>query len=102
MKFAQTLKQLLFDELKAKRYLTVDEVIQIAVDNNYKASNAERRLRREKWSDYLPIIKIGRNGKPIKASERIHAYRYIGARTKLLREAKKFKRQKRSAMYAQV
>ena len=79
--YATSLKQLLLDELKIKRILTVDEVAQIAAKNGYKPSNAERRLRNEDSTEFLPIIKLGRDKKPIVKSQRIYYYSYIGSRT---------------------
>ncbi len=81
MSFGQSLKELLFHELKIKRILTVDEVIQIATENGYKASNAERRLRRESACDPLPLVKLDRLGKPVTGSKRIYFYSWKGAQT---------------------
>jgi len=78
---SQTLKQILLDELKVKRLMSVDEVIQIAEDHGFKASNAERRLRRETWSDLQPIRRLGADRKPITGSKRIYYYSWKGART---------------------
>ncbi len=40
-----SLKQLLFQEIKSRGSLTLNEVEKICHDNGYKTSNAERRLR---------------------------------------------------------
>ena len=101
MSFAQSLKQLLLDELKIKRLLTVDEVSQIALDHGYKISNAERRLRNETSKEFLPIVKLGRDKKPIVGSKRIYFYSWKGARTALrVKQDKLEKRPKRTKQYA--
>lgn len=101
MTFALSLKQLLLDEIKIKRLLTVDEVAQIAVDHGYKISNAERRLRNETSTEFLPIVKLNRFKKPIHRSERVYYYSWKGARTALrVNQDKLEKRPKRTKQYA--
>lgn len=77
-----SLKQILFDELKtSNRPMSVEELVDIAVKHKYKASNAERRLRRETWADMQPIARLGADRKPVTGSKRIYYYRWKGART---------------------
>ena len=61
MTFALSLKQLLLDELKLNAYLPSTKSPQIMVDHGHKISNAERRLRNETSTEFLPIVKLGRD-----------------------------------------
>lgn len=76
-----SLRKKLIGKLKTKRYLTVDEVAQIAESHGSKISNAERRLRNETNEEHLPIVKYNQKGKPIKKSEKIVGYGWKGSRT---------------------
>lgn len=99
--YATSLKQILFDELKIKRLMTVDEVIHLAEEHGYKASNAERRLRRETWDDAQPIQRLGADKKPIIGSQRIYYYSWKGARTIWRKISDNLqKRPKRTKQYA--
>lgn len=100
MLFKQSLKQLLLDELKIKRKLTVDEIAQIAIDHGYKISNAERRLRREHEFEDLPIVKLGKDGKPIRKSTRIYAYSWKGSRTVFRKIHDHLQKRTKKKMYA--
>jgi len=78
-----------------------DDGAEIAVDHGYKISNAERRLRNETSTEFLPIVKLGRDKKPIVGSKRIYFYSWKGARTALRVEQDKLeKRPKRNKQYA--
>mgnify|MGYP001224316929 CR=1 FL=1 len=81
MRIFISLKQRLLDELKVKKIMTVDEIINFAESLGYKASNAERRLRKEHENDFLPIKKLDRYKKPINGSKRIYFYSWKGAQT---------------------
>lgn len=80
MIYAQTLKSLLADALRAKKVLSRKEVHKIALENGYEVSNAERRLRAEKYKP-LPVIKLNRWKKPAKESEHIMYFKWGGGRT---------------------
>lgn len=87
--FAATLKQILTDTLRARKILSREEVKQIAKDNGYEESNAERRLRSEK--NPVPCIKLNDRKKPAKDSERISYYRWDGGKTFLKKYEKELK-----------
>lgn len=87
--YAQSLKQILFDALKVSKHpLSLRELVELGEENGYKASNVERRLRRETWADTQPVQRLGVDLKPVTGSKRIYYYRWKGARTVLNPEKK--------------
>lgn len=76
-----SLKQFLLHELKIRKLMHVSEIYELTTDHGYKLSNAERRLRRERKGEWLPVIKLNRFKKPIKPSERIEWYKWAGMST---------------------
>ncbi len=96
-----SLKQILFDELKtSRRPLSLRELVEIAEEHGYKASNAERRLRRETWSDNQPIARLGSDFKPIIGSKRIYYYSWKGARTVFRKITDKLQKRAKRKTYA--
>lgn len=55
-----SLKQLLYQEIKSRGSLTLNEVEKICHDNQYKTSNAERRLRELMANGSISPIKSNR------------------------------------------
>lgn len=96
-----SLKQILFDELKtSRRPLSVRELVELAEEHGYKASNAERRLRRETWADMQPIQRLGADRKPITGSKRIYFYSWKGARTVFRKISDKLQKRAKRKQYA--
>lgn len=58
----KSLKDQLYDRLLVKGYLSYGEVAQIAVEEGYKVSTAERRLRKSESPYVEPEKKISRRG----------------------------------------
>ena len=96
-----SLKQILFDELKtSRRPLSVQELVELAEEHGYKASNAERRLRRETWADMQPIQRLGADRKPITGSKRIYFYSWKGSRTVFRKISDKLQKRAKRKQYA--
>jgi len=96
-----SLKQILFDELKTShRPISVEELVSLAEAHGYKASNAERRLRRETWADMQPIQRLGVDRKPITGSKRIYYYSWKGARTVFRKISDKLQKRAKRKQYA--
>lgn len=98
---AKTLKNLLRDELVAKRVMTVDEVWELAVANKFKPSSAERYLRSREGGTDLPIVKLDAKNKPAFGNTRIYGISYMGAKTVFQKNKMRLqKRPKRNKQYA--
>ena len=97
----KTLKNLLRDELVAKRVMTVDEVWELAVANKFKPSSAERYLRGREGETDLPIVKLDSKNKPAFGNTRIYGISYMGAKTVFQKNKMRLqKRPKRTKQYA--
>jgi hypothetical protein len=98
---AKTLKNLLRDELVAKRVMTVDEVCHLAVVNQFKPSSAERYLRARAGKTDLPIVKLDAKNKPAFGNTRVYGISYMGAKTVFQKNKMCLqKRPKRNKQYA--
>lgn len=96
-----SLKQILFDELKtSRRPLSLRELVKLGEENGYKASNVERRLRRETWADEQPVQRLGADRKPVTGSERIYFYSWKGARTVFKKISDKLQKRAKRKQYA--
>ena len=97
----KTLKNLLRDELVAKRVMTVDEVYHLADVNGFKPSSAERYLRGREGETDLPIVKLDAKNKPAFGNTRVYGISYMGAKTVFQKIKMRLqKRPKRTKQYA--
>lgn len=78
LQFAQSLKAILYDELKSKGTLNREEIKEIARIHGYDESTAERRLRDDKNGEHTFVLKLNKLKKPQKESERIFYYVWRG------------------------
>lgn len=79
--YGQSLKRLLIDALMAQGILTRKEIKNIARENGYEESNAERRLRFDNGTQ-VPCIKLNSKKKKAKESEYVMFYKWCGGKTK--------------------
>lgn len=75
----QSLKSIIMDELRIKKILSRKEIKQLARENGFEESNAERRLRSE--NNPIPCIKLNDRKKPCGESEHIAYYKWAGGKT---------------------
>lgn len=84
----QTLKALLEDALRVRKILSREDVKKIAREHGFEESSAERRLRSEDGR-VIPCVKLNSRKQPIKESEHIIYYLWVGGETVIKSKNKK-------------